>query len=166
LDSDISKESYQSDYDPESANIVPVANPNEVSDSQKLTKAQILFSLRGQGLNDQVIMKRFVDAMQIPDANELFENIPPAPPDPEIVLEGSKLELEGAKHEFELIKYVDEQAKIHSEIILNIAKAEAEEAGPQLEEYKTQLQALIGMAKDRTTQMKQTGGQQNENQQG
>ena len=48
--------------------------------------------------------------------------------------------------EFEMAKFGMEMAKMHSEIIKNLAEAEAKEIGPQLEEYKIQAQSLISMA--------------------
>ena len=135
----------QSDYNKESCDIIPTSSPEDVSNTQKMVKAQILYGLKGQGLNDKEIDKRFIESMQIPD-QEAILNAPPPPPDPKLVLESEKLDIERSKLEFEMAKFSMEQAKLQSEIIKNLAEAEAKELGPQLEEYKIQAQMLIGMA--------------------
>ena len=147
LDTDEAKQAFRSDYDSKSCDIVPVANPNEVSDTQKLMKAQILFGLRGQGFNDAEINKRFLEAMQIDGIEAILNNPEPPSPDPKILIEADKLDLERRKFQFEVDKYVDEQAKIHSEIIKNLATAEATEIGPQLDQYKAEMTALLTVSK-------------------
>ncbi len=160
LDTNESKTAFRTDYDYKSCDIVPVANPNEVSETQKLVKAQILFGMRGQGFNDAEINRRFLDAIGIDDVEKVLNNPEPPSPDPKILLEADKLNLETAKFEFEMTRYVDEQAKIHSEIIKNIAQAEAQEMGPQLNAYKIELQALLGMAKQSIERSKTSGNKQ------
>ena len=167
LDGNVPAQAFQSDYDSKSCDIVPVANPAEVSDTQKLVKAQILFGLRGQGFNDAEINKRFLEALQILDVNAVLQNPNPPSPDPKILLEADKLNLDTAKFHFEIEKYIDEQARIHSEIIKNIAIAEATEVGPQLEEYKAQMQGLLAMSKQAMWERKTLEkGQKGANQQG
>ncbi len=147
LDTDEAKQAFRSDYDAKSCDIVPVANPSEVSDTQKLMKAQILFGLRGQGFNDAEINRRFLEAMNIDNVEAILNNPEPPPQDPKILIEADKLDLERHKFQFEVDQYVDAQAKIHSEIILNFAKAEATEVGPQLDQYKAEMQALLSVSK-------------------
>lgn len=166
LDGNVPAQALRSDYDTASCDIMPVANPNEVSDTQKLVKAQILFGLKGQGLNDAEINKRFLEAMQIPDVQMVLNNPEPPQPDPKILIEADKLNLETAKFHFEIEKYVDEQAKIHSEIMKNIATAEATEVGPQLEQYKTQMQGLLAMSKQSMMERKAKEGGRNADSQG
>ena len=140
----------RSDYDTNNCNVVPVANPNEVSDTQKLMKAQILYGLKGQGFNDAEINKRFLESMQIPDV-ELILDAPEPAPDPKLVLESEKIDLDRSKLEFEMSKYPDERAKVYSEVVKNLAIAEAQEVGPQLEEYKANLQAWLTVNKEATS---------------
>ena len=139
------REARQDDYDKESCDVIPTSSPEDISNTQKMIKAQILYGLKGQGFNDSEINRRFLEAMQIPDAKTILE-APPPMPDPKLVLESEKLDIERSKLEFEMMKFGIEMAKIQSEIIKNIADAEAAEVGPQIEEYKTQMQALIAMA--------------------
>jgi len=158
LDANTLQKASRSDYDPKSCDISPVANPDEVSDTQKLVKAQILFGLRGQGFNDAAINRRFLEAMGIDSVETILNNPEPPPQDPKILLEADKLNLETAKFHFEIDKYVDEQAKIHSEIMKNIATAEATEMGPQLDQYKAEMQALLGFAKQSVERSKLNAG--------
>jgi len=146
LDNQDQQQVGQSDYDRDSCDIIPTSSPEDVSNAQKMVKAQILYSLKGQGFNDMEINKRFIEAMQLPDAQTLLQ-APPPPPDPKVVLETRKLDIEQAKFEFEAMKFQFEIAKIESEIMKNIAEAEAKEVGPQLEHYKIETQALIAKAK-------------------
>jgi len=158
LDTEESMQAFRSDYDRKSCDIVPVANPNEVSDTQKLVKAQILFGLRGQGFNDDEINRRFLDAIGVDDIQTLLNNPNPPGPPPDILLKADKLNLETAKFHFEIERYVDLQAKIHSDIMKNIATAEASEVGPQLEQYKAELQAMLGFAKQSVERSKLASG--------
>jgi chaperonin GroES len=141
LDDPVAKEVKQSDYDTETCNIIPTASPEDVSNTQKIMKSDVLMSMMGMGLNDQEIKKQRLEALQVPNIEVLLK-APEAPPDPKIVLESEKLDLERDKFEFELMKYEDEQIKIQSEIIKNLAEAEAKEIGPQIDMYKAQLEQL------------------------
>jgi hypothetical protein len=125
-----------------------------------MMKAQILYGLKGQGFNDGEINRRFIEALQIPDQESLF-NVPEPPPDPKLVLESEKLDIERSKLEFEMMKFSYEMAKIQSEIIKNLAEAEAKEIGPQLDQYKAEMQAMVQM----TSRIQQQRGGANENNQ-
>jgi len=142
---DVNQQVLKADYNKENCDIIPVASPEDVTNTQKLIKAQALMSMLGQGFNDMEIKKRYIEALQIPDIGPVLQVQPP-PPDPKLVLESEKIDLERSKFEFEMAKYAMEMAKMHSEIIKNLAEAEAKELGPQLEEYKIQAQALISMS--------------------
>ena len=154
------------DYNPTTCDVIPVANPNEVADTQKLVKAQILYGLKGQGFNDKEINKRFIEAMAIQEPNLILENPEPPKPDPKTVMEIEKLNLEEKKLHFEIMKYADEQVKIHTEAIKNIALAEAAEAGPQIEIYKDQLKSLTEMFKAKEAAKQPAGGTTGGNKQG
>ena len=61
--------------------------------------------LMGQGFNDDVIKRRYLEALNIPDSEELMpkEGQGP-PPDPKVVLEQQKLEFEREKFDLEVLK--------------------------------------------------------------
>lgn len=146
LDSpEVTQQVLKSDYDKKSCNIIPTSSPEDVSNTQKMVKAQALMQVRGQGLNDAEIMRRYVEALQIPNIEPIMQAQEP-PPNPKLVLESEKLSLERDKMEFEFMKFGFEMAKIQSEVIKNLAEAEAKEIGPQLEQYKSEMQALVAMA--------------------
>lgn len=145
LDEGAEQQVMQSDYDKDSCDIIPVSSPDEISNSEKMMKAQTLFGMKGMGFNDKEIDKRFIEALQIPDPSSILD-APEPPPDPKLVLESEALDIKRSELEFEMMKYGFEMAEVQSKTILNLAKAESEEIGPQLEEYKTQLNALVTMA--------------------
>jgi len=137
------------DYDSKSLDIVPVADPNETTNTQKLIRGQIWMGMKGQGFNDAEINKRFAEAMQEPEPEKLL-NAPPPPPDPKVEIEMRKLELEADKFQFEMLKWEGERAERHAKVMSLIAKAEqslaqaeAQEPGRQLELYKAHLDALV-----------------------
>ena len=136
------------DYDGGDLDIIPVADPNETTNTQKLIRGQIWMSMKGQGFNDMEINKRFAEAMQEPEPEKLL-NAEPPPPDPKIVLEGEKLKMEADKFQFDMIKWQAEgderQAKVMNLIAKAeqaVANAEAQEVGQQLDLYKAHLTAL------------------------
>ena len=134
----ISKEDYENDI-----SMIPIGDPSEITDSQKITRAEALMAIRGQGLNDEVIVQRYLEALNVPDMDALIPEEPKEPPpDPKIMVEIQKLELERDKHELELFMKQFEIAKIQADVILKLADAEAKEMGPQLEQYKAQMDSL------------------------
>jgi hypothetical protein len=145
---DTPKAIAQEDYNPEDADVVPIADPNETTNTQKLIRGQIWMGMKGQGFNDQEINKRFAEAMEEPDPEKLLE-APPPPPDPKIEIEMKKLELDADKFQFEMLKWEGERAERHAKVMSLIAKAEqslaqaeAAEPGQQLDLYKAHLTAL------------------------
>lgn len=134
----ISPEDYQDDL-----SMIPISDPSEMSDTQKIARAQALMEVRGQGLEDEVIMRRYLEALNVPDLDALIpkESKEP-PPDPKVMVDIQRLELERDKHELELFMVQFDIAKIQADIILKLADAESKEVGPQLEQYKAQMDSL------------------------
>lgn len=147
----------RSDYDKKSCDIIPTASPEDISNAQKMIKAQALMSMLGQGFNDEEIKRRFIEALQIPNPGPIL-TVQQPPPDQKLVLESERLDLERNKFEFEMMKYGIEMAKMRSEIILNLAKAEAAELGPQMEQYLAEMDALVALATKGSRQNAQTQG--------
>ncbi len=142
---EVTQQVQRNDYDRNTCDVIPTSSPEDVTNTQKLVKAEALMAVRGQGLNDGEIMIRYVEALAVPDSGKILEK-QPVPPDPKIVLESEKIGLERDKFEFEMMRFKYEMAKIQSEIIKNLAEAESKELGPQLEQYKADMQALIAMS--------------------
>lgn len=130
------------DYTANDTDITPLSDPTEISDTQKLVKGQALMEMLGTGFNDTEIKKRYLEALQIPDTEDLLKDPTPPPMDPKISLELQKLELERDKHELELFKARFEVAKMQADAMKALAEAESKEIGPQIELYKAELKAL------------------------
>ena len=119
--------------------------------------------MKGQGFNDQEINKRFAEAMQEPEPEKLL-NAPPAV-DPKIELEQQKLQMDGDKFQFEMLKWEGERAERHAKVMSLIAKAEqsiaqaeSAEPGRQLELYKTHLDTLVKQYQIDNQQQKAASG--------
>jgi len=146
----------QDDFDENRVDILPVADPNLSSEAQRISRYQILLQLINlPGLKPDMISKRLIQALNIPNTDELFlsdKEKQSAPPPIEVVK--MQQEMEGHSHELELKKRaLDMQEKqmqidayktqcdilkMKTEAILNIAKAESLEAGTQLQDYASQ----------------------------
>jgi len=134
----ISPEDYE-----DTLSMIPIGDPSEVSDGQKIAKAQALMELLGQGFNDDAIKRRYLEALNIPDIDALIPKEPPTPPpDPKVMVDLQKLELDRDKHELKLFMAQFDVAKIQADVILKLADAESKELGPQLEQYKAQMDSL------------------------
>jgi chaperonin GroES len=133
----------RADYQDRFMDIIPVSGAADVSDTQRVMKAQALVEMRGQGLNDDAINKRYLEALEIPDVAEILpEEGSQPPPDPKIIIEEEKLRLKNAElqlKEWELnFKERESEGKVlklWADSIKALAQAEAAEAGPQLEMY-------------------------------
>ena len=118
-----------------------------------------------------MIQRRYLEALQIPDINELMpEEGAEPPPDPKIEIEWAKVDSKRVDQDlkrYELgFKERESEGKILKmwhEAILALAKAESEEAGPQLELYKQQVlgtqHRLNYLASIETAKMKPQGGE-------
>jgi chaperonin GroES len=107
------------DFDDKSYDICPGADPNAMSQTEKLQKAQGLMELLPLGALDPVkVVKRMLQAQEQPNWEELFANdvkqtgaLPPPPPDPKLqemqmkgALEEKKIALKGqeTQHKMQL----------------------------------------------------------------
>ena len=132
------------DYNIEGIDVIPVSNPNEISDMQKMLRAETLKTLLGQGFKDQAIRKRYLELIAemtgIENVQEFMltdEDLKRIPP--EIQLEMNKFELEKKKFEWEKFTGLYDNLKKQAMAAKAYAEAEAAELGPQLDEYKSRL---------------------------
>jgi chaperonin GroES len=103
--------------------IVPAADPNMVSETQKLIKFQGLMELMQFGtLSPQEVTKRGLEMQGQTGIAKLME-APPPPEDPKITIAKMEMQLEEKKLQLEQMKVMSESQKRQSEITLNIAKA-------------------------------------------
>ena len=93
LDEQISKE----DYDLESYDVCPTADPTAVSTTQKLQKSQALLQLLPLGtVNPMEVTKRALEAQEQPNIAALMQQPPPPPPDPKVEAMKAKSQMDQA----------------------------------------------------------------------
>ncbi len=143
----IDEQIEEEDFNMSEFNIVPSAEPMFSLDIQRVGKAESVMKISGRaGLDEDAITSQYLKAIKAPDTLLLPpENRPPPPPNPEmekIKIEQQRIELEIEEAELKKKKIFAEIEKLRADAILQIAKAEAEEEGIQLEGYKTFLQDL------------------------
>ena len=124
------------DFNDKDINVLPVGSPDEISNMQKVVKAQALTQYIGSGfLDDQEVVRRNLEAMGEDNIQALLPKVE-APPDPQLVLDERKQKLEEDKFAWQQTIYQDEMAETQAKIIKLLADAEAAEEGSQLERYK------------------------------
>ena len=125
----------QQDYAEGDLDVVPVSDPTMVSKAQEMAKAEAMLQFVGDPDIDALAVKRrFFEALGIDNVDELLKTDPQ--PDPRALQVIGKIE--------------DDHAVADSQRVLNLAraiealaKAEAAEAGPQLEMLKIAMQELM-----------------------
>lgn len=161
--------SAEKEYSDKFLDIIPISSTADVSDVQKIIKGKSLMEIRGQGLNDQVINRRYLEALQIPDIDELLE-VPPKPPPWEqvesqakIALESQKLALDERRVKIEEAQVIEKGIKMRAEAIRALADAESKEAGVQLDMYKNETERLRDLLNTYQKFMEGLGGIGQEN---
>lgn len=136
----------KSDFEPDSIDVIPIADPNMSSDMQRLARAEALKGAIGlPGVDPKPIIRKWMEAMRITD-NEIDEILPEQDPNgvpPHIQkmmhdvemkqadVQNRERELDLKEREFEVNAMVS-----ISTAIKNFADAEAKEAGQQLNSYQ------------------------------
>jgi len=109
---------FQEDYSETSLDIIPIADPSNLSDMGRAMKMQALMQLSGKGLNDMAIKKRFLESLNIENVEELLpkepEGPPPIPPEVQAALDKIIAETEKIKIEAEKIKLESEKIKVET----------------------------------------------------
>lgn len=100
------------DYQEKDLDVIPVSDPTMVSDIQKMARAQYLMQFFGNPMvNQQVVLRRALEAGGIPDVGELL-NVEPPPPDPKLLLDGMKQRNEREKTQSDMkVNEADIRAK-------------------------------------------------------
>ena len=119
--------------------LTPVADPKAVTDMQRMSRAQFLLELAQGGLIDQAAaVKRVLEAGHIEDIEELMPQADPQAQ--QMQQQMQEMQMLDASLSIKL-KAADIDLKL-SNAIKNIAQAEGEEDGRQMQEYITGLQAM------------------------
>ncbi len=128
----------QADFSSADFDVVPVSDPNSTTMMQRLLKAKAMLELRGQGLNDQEILRQYLLALDIEDIERFFPD--QNQPDPAKELTMQKLQAEVA----ELNAKVQKLGAETQQILAEIPKAQVEQqktiAGIQNDQTKLALQ--------------------------
>jgi len=161
------------DYDITSCDVIPVSDPDEVSEVLALAKAEALKELIGAGLNDMEIFRMYLQALQIENIDKIIPSqeqiAAQQQPDPQAMIEAQKLDIEERKLQIETMKAelekekldierektLAEIKKIKAEAIKALADAESKEVGDQFNQYKQQMESLIANLDNRIASMEQ-----------
>lgn len=150
----------KNDFNLETYDVLPTADPNLSSSQQKMAKAGLLQQLGAlPGVNPEKITALIVDLIDIPGIKDIMytpEEKQSAPPSPEVLKlqaemeeAGQKLNIEGAKLELEKQKVFIQAQLAEAQIIQMkanslalIAKAGSEEQKTQLQQFQAQFDVL------------------------
>jgi chaperonin GroES len=144
------QEANLSDFNIEDSDVIPVSDPNLVTDLQKASKAQFLLQfIQDERIDGVEIYRRVFESFNIEDIDTLFKKQEPQQPDPalEIALvkqemEAERLDIERQKSEIAIRKTEYEIKKLETASILDLANAESKEIGNQVGLYKAELDAV------------------------
>ena len=150
---DVEQTVFKNDFDDKSFDIVPIADPNLSSDTQRLAKAEAAMAVTGRpGVNEVGLTEFFIDALNLPNKDSIFkapDENQQQPPDPEMVELQAKMEVEHGKLALkaqELDLKAQELAatveKMRADSILSISKAEVLEMSHNLERIRLFVQTL------------------------
>lgn len=161
----------RTDYTADPKDLIPAADPNAFSNKEKVQKAMML-SERAQmvpGYNPILVEKKFLEAMEIPDAAEVFptqmneetgmqEYVFPPQPDPELEIKKADMQrrtLEGMVRSDVDLKKAESQILVdQADILVKMAQAEVAADTPEykrlqllFEEQQSIRDSLVAMAK-------------------
>lgn len=121
--------------------MVPLTDPDMVSDQVAMAKAQFIEALAAQGRVDPgESLKYTLEVANIPDPQRFMPK--QQQPDPETLIKMGKLENENRRIALATQKAEYEMLEMYTQSMKNLAEAESEEAGIQVEAYKAQVDAI------------------------
>lgn len=144
------------DYNSDDLDILPVADPNMVTEMQRFAQAEFLQTF----INDPHVdplkaRKRIFMAAGVPDADDLLVDQPP--PNPEIAqaadeieikkreveIKGQQVQLDGQKAQAEARKVQAQIAELQSKVVLNYAKADEASDKVKIKALEVSIDALL-----------------------
>lgn len=134
-------EASPQDFDT-AADLVPVTDPDMVSQSAAMAKAQFLEGLAMQGrIDPQESLRRTLMAANIDDIESLMPKSS-GEPDPDVMVKMAKIENDRMRIENDTRRMESELLLNRTEAIKNLAQAEAEEDGAQINRYRAEVDAI------------------------
>lgn len=118
LDQQVIQMIRRSDYQGDTTDVQPAADPNMVSDAQRLVRAQALVASLQSGApaNPLEIWKRYYEALRIDGVERLLpKEMPPPPPDPKMVAIEVDDKHQQMQHQLDQMKLQLETAKLSLE---------------------------------------------------
>lgn len=149
------------DYVSSDFDIIPVTDENEISDTQKLVKAQAWMGMLGMGFNDKYIRRKFAESMGCEDVDAILEQEeqPPSPEEiraeKELILKEKEIQLESQRVRNETLKNMQELIVLRTKAIKNLAEAEKAEAGTQLDIYTQDVEFITQMIQQQNERNRQ-----------
>lgn len=129
----------QADFSSFDFDIEPVSDPNSTTMMQRLMKAKALLELRGQGLDDLEIMRRYLKALDVDDIEAFFpEEEEGGSSEDQASMQKMQLDLEELSAKIEKLKA--ETEKIYAEIPAGEVKQAKDVAGITNDERKLDLE--------------------------
>jgi len=137
----------KADFEDEAMDIVPNSDPTNISNAEKLAKAESLMQLLQLGaINPQVATKRILEAQDQENILELMQ-MPEPQPDFESQIKMQELELQASEQEMQKVKVQYQAARDEANATLTMAKAQAEVERVELEKLKLQFDAEVEQIK-------------------
>ncbi|MGZ5799290.1 MAG: portal protein [Burkholderiaceae bacterium] len=143
---------YLEDYQGDDTDVVPVSDPNLVSDAQQLQQSEALMALKGDPFINQVeIRKMYLTAIKIQNVDEvLVTNPPPPPQDPradkikaDIAAQHVQVTAEAEKSMAETHLLSVKAADTEASAILKLAQAQATNMNAQMQSYMSEFQLMM-----------------------
>ena len=135
------------DFEDKSMDVVPNSDPTNVSNAEKLAKAEALMALLQLGtVNPQVATKRILEAQDQEGILELMQ-LPEPKPDFDSQVKMQELQLQAAEQEMQKVKVQYQAARDEASAVLTMAKAQSEVERVELEKLKLQFDAEVEQVK-------------------
>jgi chaperonin GroES len=162
------------DYDPDSLDVTPVTDSNMATDAKKTARLQGLMQaaqMFGPMMNRKKLFMEMMEGLEVPSPEEWYVEPQPSGPDPDQQAKLMKsqadmirAQAEAANVQTDSIKGLGDFIENYSSAILNIARAESEEEGRQVEQYIGQLRDLQRMIErdEARASQRMAGGQPNQ----
>ena len=126
------------DYNTKDHDILPVSDPANASDAQRIMKAQALIQMLDMGFNDEEIKRRYLEALQCEDIEKLLPEEPPGPtPMEEAELQAKQFEAQKTLNEAALIN-----EKIRTEQVMQLVR----QSGMLFDETKLNIEKANSLA--------------------